>query len=207
MMAKRNTSRQASLRHWYWLLRVCQSSYMGPMSIPTKVGIGPLNLATDVLGYPADLPPDAVAHHISSTSNFGVLNIAQVLPQWTRLTPIRHHFGLRTLMNTVEKLFNPANAANHISGFYHGSYLSRLALALPGTGRKWIIQGEEGSIDLRPGKKTRVYQAIGDQMQETMIDASDFGFHAMIPLEAPNDVNFHAEKLRLVLEGGNRSHI
>ncbi len=171
----------------------------GADDIPAKVGVGPLNLLR-ALDYPVDLPPADVAQNILM-SNFGVLNLAQIFPEWTRLTPIRHHFGLRTLMNTVEKLLNPANATQHINGFYHGSYLTRMALALPGTSRKWIIQGEEGSIDVRPGKKTRVYCTEGDQMVETVINANDYGLTNVVPLAAPNDPLVHATLLRSALAG------
>jgi len=171
----------------------------GADNIPAKIGVGPLNLLR-ALGYPVDLPPEAVARSIEITG-FGVLNIEHVLPRWTALTPIRHHFGLRTLMNTVEKLLNPANAPVHISGFFHGSYLSRMAPALPGTAHNWIVQGEEGSIDIRPGKKTRVHRAEGEQMVETVIDAADYGLTAPHPLEIANDAKAHADVIHRTLEG------
>jgi len=171
----------------------------GADDIPTKSGVGVLNLMR-ALGYPADQTPDEVCRTIEKT-NFGVLNLEQVLPQWTALTPLRHHFGVRTLMNTAEKLLNPANAPRHINGFYHGSYLRRLATTLPGTTANWIVQGEEGSIDMRLGKKTRVYQAVGEEMVETMIDAGDYGFHDPVMLDYPNDAVYHAQTIRRMLEG------
>jgi anthranilate phosphoribosyltransferase len=171
----------------------------GADNIPAKCGVAPLNLLR-ALDYPADMPPDAVSHAIETTG-FGVLNLAQILPQWTDLTPLRHHFGLRTLLNSTEKLLNPASAPIHISGFYHSSYLARMAQALPGKKANWIIQGEEGSIDLRLGKKTRVYQAVGDDMVETMIDAGAVGFPDVHPLEMPKDAAAHVEVIRRVLEG------
>ncbi len=167
--------------------------------IPAKNGVGPLNLLR-ALGYPVDQPAEMVAASVEA-SGFGVLNMAQVFPEWAALTPIRHQFGLRTLLNTVEKLLNPADASDHICGFYHGSYLLRLAPALPTPGRRWIIQGEEGSIDIRPGKKTRVYEAQGDAMVETMIDAADYGYPIETPLDMPNDAAAHAEVIATVLAG------
>jgi len=169
----------------------------GADDIPTKSGVAVLNLLR-ALGYPADQSPDEVCQSIEKT-NFGVLNLEQVLPQWTALTSLRHHFGVRTLMNTVEKLLNPANAEYHVNGFYHGSYLRRLAIALPGSAMNWIVQGEEGSIDMRAGKKTRVYQAVGDDMVETMIDAADYGFPDTVTLEFTKDVASHTKAIRTML--------
>ena len=171
----------------------------GADDIPAKCGVTPLNLLRE-LGYPVDISLSQIAQNIEN-HYFGVLNIGEVFPQWTALTPIRHHFGLRTLMNSVEKLFNPANAPIHISGFYHSSYLKRMSQALPGTSRNWIMQGEEGSVDVRPGKKTRVYHADGDDMIETLIDAEALGYPNYDPLETPNDVKAHAKILRRVIDG------
>ncbi|HLA44725.1 MAG TPA: hypothetical protein VJZ27_14875, partial [Aggregatilineales bacterium] len=88
---------------------------------------------------------------------------------------------------------------------YHGSYLMRMAQALPGSRKNWIIQGEEGSIDIRPGKKTRIYQAVGDGMVETMIDAADYGFDEVIPLEMPNDAAAHARRIYQLLNDNPES--
>lgn len=170
----------------------------GADKIPTKNGIAPLNLLR-TLGYPADMPPEAVKKSIEQT-NFGVLNIEHVLPQWTALTPIRHHFGVRTLMNSVEKLFNPADAPHHISGFYHSAYLNRMADCLPAE-NSWIVQGDEGSIDMRLGKKTRAYQARDKEMVETMINAADYGFPDEVDLAHHPDPNLHADTIRKALNG------
>lgn len=177
----------------------------GADNIPTKSGVAVLNLLR-ALGYPADQTPDEVCQSIEQT-NFGVLNLEQVLPQWTAITPLRHHFGVRTLMNTVEKLLNPANADYHVNGFYHGLYLRRLATALPGSTMNWIVQGEEGSIDIRAGKKTRVYQAVGHDMVETMIDASDYGFSDVVEVDFTKDVDCHAKAIRAMLTDDEHPHI
>ena len=167
--------------------------------VPTKFGVGPLNLLR-ALGYPADLPPPDVTARLNAT-NFGVLNLEHILPRWTDLTPIRSQFGLRTLMNTIEKLVNPLDAPIHISGFYHGNYLRRLAPVLPGARVNWIVQGEEGGVDIRPGKKTRVYRAEAGEMVETVINAADYGFATETPLIEPADPVRHASELRRALSG------
>jgi len=170
----------------------------GADQIPTKAGIAVLNLLR-TLAYPADLPPERVTQSIEQT-NFGVLNIEHILPQWTALTPIRHHFGVRTLMNTVEKLINPAYAPCHVSGFYHSSYLVRMADCLPAP-NSWITQGDEGSIDMRPGKKARVYKAVNGEMIEHMIDAAEYGYPNEVDLSMPVDPNAHAAALKEALAG------
>jgi anthranilate phosphoribosyltransferase len=104
-------------------------------------------------------------------------------------------------MNTVEKMLNPAAADFHMSGFYHSAYLHRMATCLPAS-NSWIMQGDEGSIDIRPGKKTRVYRAVDDEMVEHMIDAAQVGYPDEVDLTFPVDPNAHADALRHAL-GGN----
>ena len=175
----------------------------GADNIPTKAGVASLNLL-EAMGYPSRLSPEGVSANLEAT-NFGVLDLAHVLPQWTALTEMRHHFGVRTLMNTVEKLLNPADADTHICGFYHGSYLVRMAQALPAP-VSWIVQGDEGSIDLAIGKKTRVYRATGNEMVETLVNAADYGFGEAVSLDTPPDPQAHAELLLAALNG-QRGHV
>jgi anthranilate phosphoribosyltransferase len=54
---------------------------------------------------------------------------------------------------------------------------------------------------MRPGKKTRVYQAVGDDMVETMIDAAEYGYSDEVDLSTPVDPHAHAEALKMALEG------
>ena len=171
----------------------------GADNIPTKAGAAVPNTLR-ALGYPVDLQPEIVWENVRQY-RFGVLNTSNILPTWGALTPIRHEFGLRTLLNTVEKLINPANADIHISGFYHASYLNRLTPILPGNTSNWIIQGDEGSVDIRPGKKTRIYRALDGQMQEIMIDAAALGYEEEQPLAIAPKPILHALILTQALQG------
>ena len=170
----------------------------GADDIPTKAGVATLNLL-HAMGYPAYLPPHHVKHVVEHT-HFGVLDLQHVLPEWTALTPYRHHFGVRTFMNTVEKFLNPSRATTHISGFFHGSYLVRMANALPAE-RAWIVQGDEGMIDFRMGKRTRFYHAVGDEMVESMVDTTAYGFSETDTLDFPPNLQQHADCLKRVLDG------
>lgn len=161
----------------------------GADEIPTKQGVGVLNLLR-AMGCAVDLSPEQVSQQIEKHC-FGVLDIGQVLPQWVALTEIRKHFGLRTAMNTVEKLFNPADASVHLSGVYHKTYLERLATILPGQ-RSWLVQGEEGSVDMKYGRKTLVYRVEAGVAHEIAIDASGHGFAPVELAPVPNDPAVHA---------------
>ncbi len=127
----------------------------GAEDIPTKSGITQAAVL-EQLGIPVMAAPAVVAQQIEATG-FGYLAAPQYAPDWHSLLDIRHQFGLRTVMNTVEKLFNPGNAPFQISGFFHGNYIDRLRTCQTGTTQNWIIQGEEGSIEMVPSRRTHIF--------------------------------------------------
>ncbi|MGB0386243.1 MAG: anthranilate phosphoribosyltransferase [Ardenticatenaceae bacterium] len=127
----------------------------GDEGIPTKEGIGP-GLVLQALGVESALEGKEVEQMIEKTG-FGFLHAKQFMPAWHNLIRIRRLFGLRTVLNTVEKLFNPANAPYQISGFFHANYIKRIRATQSGQQASWMVQGEEGSIEMRPGRRTPIY--------------------------------------------------
>ena len=127
----------------------------GDENVPTKSGIGP-GPVLRALGVADDLGPEEAQRMIESVG-VGYLSARRFAPRWHALLPLRHQFGLRTVLNSVEKLLNPANAPYQISGFFHGNYIERLRAVQTGSRRSFIVQGEEGSIEMAVGRKTRVF--------------------------------------------------
>lgn len=112
----------------------------GGEGVPTKTGVTP-GAVLRGLGIPADLPPDLAANMIEAVG-FGFYDIKQYAANWERFSHIRQQFGLRTVCNTIEKFFNPANAPYQISGFFHANYIERIRASQTGTIKSWMIQGE-----------------------------------------------------------------
>ncbi|MDQ4076386.1 MAG: anthranilate phosphoribosyltransferase [Chloroflexota bacterium] len=127
----------------------------GDEGVPTKEGIGP-GLVFQALGIPIDLEP-ALVERVIERVGIGYLDARRFAPAWHNLIPLRRQFGLRTVLNTVEKLFNPANAPYQVSGFFHANYIERIRTAQSGEQLSYIVQGEEGSIEMRPGRRTPIY--------------------------------------------------
>ena len=140
----------------------------GDEGIPTKEGIAP-SLVLQALGVESELEGKQVERMIEKTG-FGFLHAKQFMPAWHNLIPIRRLFGLRTVLNTVEKLFNPANAPYQVSGFFHANYIKRIRSTQSGQKASWIVQGEEGSIEMRPGRRTPIY---GVSAQDDLILDTD----------------------------------
>ena len=160
----------------------------GDEGVPTKEGIGPGPVLRE-LGVADDLEPDAVQLMIEAVG-VGYLSAAHFAPQWHALLPLRRQFGLRTVLNSVEKLLNPANAPYQVSGFFHGNYIERLRAVQTGTKRSYIVQGEEGSVEMAVGRKSRVFAE--DAAADLILDPAALGHRERVRVPGPADAAGHA---------------
>jgi anthranilate phosphoribosyltransferase len=169
----------------------------GDEGVPTKAGIGP-GAVLKALGIPTELEPERVARMVEVVG-LGYLGAPQFLPVWHDLLPIRRQFGLRTVLNTVEKLLNPAQAPYQISGFFHANYIERIRSTQTGTLASWMVQGEEGSIEMAAGRRTHIY---GLKAQDDLIlEPADAGFQQRERITLAPDVRQHARLNAAVLAG------
>jgi anthranilate phosphoribosyltransferase len=125
---------------------------------------------------PADLPADAVARSIE-TIGIGYLRQARFAPDMARLASLRDELALRTPLNMVEKIYDPAGAPYHIAGLTHLPYLDKLGDALGRLGfrKTALVQGMEGNEDLPTNRGVRVIEFAGDEKREYRVDATEFG--------------------------------
>ncbi|SHK72241.1 anthranilate phosphoribosyltransferase [Rhodothermus profundi] len=169
----------------------------GAPDIPTKQGVTPADVI-QALGISVDQPPDTVARQIE-TLGIGYLHAPRFAPAWHALTPIRQQFGLRTALNTVEKLLNPALASCSVAGFFHRNYLLRMRPAVRQLfPQGWLAQGIEGSIECRAGRTTRLYPA-DETAAPLIVEAAALGFPEPDNSEVPADPTLHAEITRHIL--------
>ena len=160
----------------------------GDEEVPTKAGIGP-GPVLRAMGVADDLDPKDVQRMIESVG-VGYLAAARFAPQWHALLPLRRQFGLRTVLNSVEKLLNPANAPYQVSGFFHGNYIERLRDVQTGTKRSFIVQGEEGSVEMAVGRKSHVFAE--DAANDLILDPASLGHTERVRVPAPADAAGHA---------------
>ncbi|HEY2980187.1 MAG TPA: hypothetical protein VGJ22_03315 [Anaerolineales bacterium] len=168
----------------------------GDEGVPAKKGVTAGGVLR-ALGI-ADRSPDKVQDMIEAVG-FGYLAADRFAPEWHALTSLRCEFGLRTALNSVEKLFNPADAPYQISGFFHGEYLERLRLSQTGTRASWIVQGEEGSIEMAAGRATHIFAA--DEANDWILDPASVGLPVRERLSLPAEVEQHTTLNAAVLAG------
>jgi len=169
----------------------------GGEGVPTKPGITP-GAVLRQLDVCTSLTPDAVQTQIEKVG-FGFLNVVRYSPAWVSLLSMRRQFGLRTVCNTVEKLFNPAEAPYQISGFFHANYIERVRSTQTGTKQSWMIKGEEGSIETASGRRTPIY---GTAVDDTLIlSPKDVGLAERERVQVTAEAVAHAKINREVIDG------
>lgn len=139
------------------------------------------------LGFKIDIAPEKSAEVIRKT-NFGFL-FAPVYHSAMRFAaPVRSVMGIKTIMNLIGPLSNPAGAAYQMLGVYSKDLLSPVAEAskMLGAKRVMVVVSEDGFDEISPCAPTYVIEINEEnQKKEYTIDPRDFG----IPSCNPDDLD------------------
>nr|WP_135667400.1 anthranilate phosphoribosyltransferase [Halorhabdus rudnickae] len=136
----------------------------------------------EALGVRTDLEPDESADMVDDVG-FGFYYQPNVDPGTTALLDRRDEMGVRTFLNTVETLIDPANATVHLGSFYHLAFAKKLAGTLEASRelpfeRALFVQGLEGYDDVRPGSTTIAEWDGGEGIADATIETAEYGFGA-----------------------------
>ncbi|MFB6222504.1 MAG: anthranilate phosphoribosyltransferase [Haloarcula sp.] len=110
----------------------------------------------DELGIRTELEPSESADMVDDVG-FGFYYQPEFNPGIDALFERRDNMGVRTFVNTVETLANPANASVHLGSFYHLPFAKKMVRTLKNSDtstveRALFFQGMEGYDDVRPGE-------------------------------------------------------
>ncbi len=132
----------------------------------------------DELGVETDLTPEESAE-MTDEVGFGFYYQPNFNPGVTAIEDRRDRMGVRTFVNTIETLANPAEADVHLGSFYHLPYAKRIIDTFEASerydvGRVVMFQGMEGYDDIRPGSTT---VAVGEdgEMEDFTIETPEYG--------------------------------
>jgi len=155
----------------------------------------------DALDVRTDLDPAESADMVDDTG-VGFYVQPRFNSGVTALADRRRMMGVRTFVNTIETLANPAEASVHLGSFYHLPYAKRIVRTFQrsetaAVGRVLMFQGMEGYDDVRPGSTVVAewdgagdHGAHGDDPDEDGI--TDFEIET-----AAYGMDFAAEDLRV----------
>jgi anthranilate phosphoribosyltransferase len=93
----------------------------------------------------------------------------------------RDQMGVRSFVNTVETLANPANADVHLGSFYHLAFAVKMTETLQecasqDVSRTLFFQGMEGYDDVRPGSTVVAEWNAGDEeLDDFEIETANYG--------------------------------
>ncbi|KUP24206.1 anthranilate phosphoribosyltransferase [Paenibacillus sp. DMB5] len=142
---------------------------------------------------------------IAAAETSGVLfaQADQWCPPLGALRPLREDIGMRTILNTAEKLIDYSCSPYIVFGIYHNTVfdrISRLIIKL-GYSKGLVVQGAEGSEDLFIDRPNRVYTVAEGQAQLDIIDPELLGLETEVP-ELDWTARLQLQTAEEVLQGG-----
>lgn len=154
----------------------------GTASLPPKWG----TTLHDILQQ-MGINPDAAGRNafIQAAKGTGILYAAaeQWCPPLKDLRPIREELGMRTVLNTAEKLIDYSYSPYLVFGVYHNTVFDRLTRLLTKLNyrKAMIVQGPEGSEDLFIDRPTRVYIVENGAASLQVVNPESMGLDTQIP--------------------------
>jgi len=133
----------------------------------------------DELGVRTDLEPEESAAMVDE-HGFGFYYQPNFNPVVDALWDRRDNMGVRTFVNTVETLANPANADVHLGSFYHLAFAEKMVETVRESEhanfeRVLMFQGMEGYDDVRPGSTTVAEWDEGSDLEDFTIETPEYG--------------------------------
>jgi anthranilate phosphoribosyltransferase len=123
------------------------------------------------------IPPAASADEARAAvgrANFAYLPVQSLCPPLAKLLGLRRLFGLRSPINTVARLLDPAGAAAAVDGVFHPPYIeTHLATAeLLDRPRLLVLKGGGGEAERNPARPMAAYlYTRGEGRQVLMLPA------------------------------------
>lgn len=159
-----------------------------------------INQIVDGLGVVTDLPIRAW-EQIFCELHIGFMCTDSISTSIGRMRSMRDQIGVRTMINTIEKVINPVGSQNIVIGADRRSVADTYVSLLPKAGydTAYIIQGMEGSEDLPLHKSTTVRKVTNWADESIVITPEMFGFKAeSLPKQGAED---QLKLLLRVMEG------
>jgi anthranilate phosphoribosyltransferase len=106
-------------------------------------------------------------------------------PAMKHAAPVRKELGMRTILNILGPLTNPAGAPNQVMGVFHPDLVGIQArvLKMLGSRHVLVVHGHDGLDEISLSGPTYVAELKHDFITEYSIEPRQFGFETA-PLEA-----------------------
>jgi anthranilate synthase/phosphoribosyltransferase len=132
----------------------------------------------EALGIPVNISP-ALAYRQLEATNFAFLFAPLYHGAMRHAAPARKSMGIKTIMNLVGPLSNPADAAFQIIGVYDKALLEPVAKAarLLGVKRVLTVHSQDGFDEISPCAPTDIVEiGLDNEVKRSVFDPRDHGF-------------------------------
>jgi len=150
---------------------------------------------------PEAVPLGRLARAFAETG-VGYAPAERLCPPLKNLHDIREQLGVRTVLNTAEKLVDYGRSPYLVLGIFHRTVAERHArvASLLGYQRAAVVQGMEGSEDLFIDRPTAAWLVEAERITPVTVDPDEFGLRRDVP-ETAWTAGRQAETAERVLEG------
>jgi anthranilate phosphoribosyltransferase len=135
--------------------------------------------STDVLIELGVKPAEEARAAQASLAGTGLafLSAPKFHPELRRIGDVRARLGIRTCLNILGLLSNPAGVSRHVIGVWHRSLIEPVAkaLALLKAENAWVVHGSDGLDEVTLTGKTFVGAVKGGEVRPYVISPKDFG--------------------------------
>ncbi len=130
----------------------------------------------EMLGVNLDLSAAQVAQCIRQVG-VGFMFAPNHHPAMKYAAPVRRELGMRTILNILGPLTNPANAANQVMGVFHSDLVGIQARVLKELGSRHalVVHGEDGLDEITLSGPTLVAELKHGFVTEFKIEPKQFG--------------------------------
>ncbi|WP_252699914.1 anthranilate phosphoribosyltransferase [Natronosalvus vescus] len=161
----------------------------------------------DELGVRTELEPTESAEMVDETG-FGFYYQPNFNPGIHDLYERRDRMGVRTFVNTIETVANPANADVHLGSFYHLAFAKKMCDLVAESeqlefSRVLMFQGMEGYDDIRPGY-TKVADWREGDFDDFEIETAEYGMEMESEDLAVDDVDADSAAITESVLAGER---
>lgn len=166
-------------------------------SLPPKWGVTLIDLLHE-MGISDELLTKEQTIQVARHTGLLCVSSEQWCPPLKNLRSIREELGMRTILNTVEKLLDYSYSPYLVYGVFHNTFFERMAKVIHKLdySRALIVQGAEGSEDVYIDRPTRTYIVENGEFRMQVIDPEAYGLDTPVP-----DVTWNAvEQLRVTEE-------
>ncbi len=155
----------------------------------------------EAMGFRLDETPEAARESLDRHA-FAFLFAPAYHPALRHAAEARQALGLRSLLNLLGPLVNPARASHQLVGVPLDSLRRPMAEALAelGSRRVWVVHGEDATDEVHG--RTAVTEWDGTQLRELVVTPEDAGLHAvtLAALEG-GDAAHNARRIEALLGG------